>query len=140
MLATWNRECAMRAIWMTGILLGLAACGTPQEQCINGVTRDLHVVERLIGEVQGNLDRGYALVDVDQTTTEFVDCTPRPSKKDPDPKPRQCFEDVTRTVTRPAAINLDEEAATLASLQRKRKALTDAASPGIAACRAQYPE
>ena len=41
-------------------LAALAACGTPQEQCINRNTRDLRTVDRLIAEAEGNLQRGYA--------------------------------------------------------------------------------
>ena len=39
----------------------LAACGTPQEQCIAYGTRDLRTVDKLIVETEGNLTRGYAL-------------------------------------------------------------------------------
>jgi hypothetical protein len=38
-------------------LLLLTACGTPQEQCINSVTRDMRVVDRLIAETEANLAR-----------------------------------------------------------------------------------
>ena len=36
------------------LLVLLAACGTPQERCINGVTRDLRTVDRLIEEAEGH--------------------------------------------------------------------------------------
>ena len=120
--------------------LALAACGTPQQQCINGVTRDLQVVDGLIAEVQGNLTRGYAYQTVTQSNPEWVDCTPDPTPKRPDPRQRNCFVDVDRTVTRPVAIDLDAEAAKLASLQRKRATLASAAAPAILACQQQYPE
>ena len=43
------------------VLLILFACGTPQEQCIAGSTRDARVVNDLIRETEANLARGYAL-------------------------------------------------------------------------------
>jgi hypothetical protein len=122
------------------VLLGLAACGTPQEQCINGLTRDLRVVDRLIAEIEGNLARGYAFETVVVSRPAFVDCTPRPTAEDPKPKPRQCMGEEDRTVSRPLAIDLNEEAAKLASLKTKRSQLAANASSGIAACQRQYPE
>ena len=120
--------------------LVLAACGTPQQQCIRQVTTDLQVVDRLITEVQGNLSRGYTYQTVTRTMPEFQDCTPDPSDKRPNPKSRLCLEDVTQTFQRPQAIDLDAEAAKLASLQRKRTQLATAAAPAIQACVVQYPQ
>ena len=118
----------------------LAACGTPQQQCVAGATRDLRVVDRLVAETEGNLSRGYAFASVDETRPRFVDCTPDPTPERPDPKPRQCLEEVTETVSRPVAIDLNAEAAKLASLQTKRAELARSAQAVIAACQRQYPE
>lgn len=130
----------MKRILLTAVLLGLVACGTPQQQCINSVTRDLRVVDRLIAEIEGNLARGYALVRVVETHPTFVDCTPEPTVKRPNPRPRKCVEEVSQTVTRPVAIDLNAEAAKLASLRTKRAQLASAASSAIATCQRQYPE
>jgi len=130
----------MRKILVSVALLGLTACGTPQQQCISGVTRDLTIVNRLIAEVEGNLSRGYTYEDVVQTTPQFVDCTPDPTPKRPEPRPRQCLVNVSETVSRPAAIDLQAESAKLASLRAKRSELSAAASPAIAACQRQYPQ
>jgi hypothetical protein len=51
-----------------------------------------------------------------------------------------CRDEVEEIVTRPKAINLEDEAAKLASLKRKRASLAREAQPAIAACKAQYPE
>ena len=51
-----------------------------------------------------------------------------------------CLDEVRETSTRPKAIDLRAEAAKLASMQDKRTALMRAAGPGIAQCRAQFPE
>lgn len=130
----------MRRMLMTGLLLTLAACGTPQEQCIGSVTRDMRVVDRLIAEAEGNLARGYAFASVVVTRPVFVDCTPKPTVDVPDPRPRQCLKNAERTVSRPVAIDLNAEAAKLASLKTKRTQQATAAAPAIAACQRQYPE
>lgn len=130
----------MRRLMFSAVFVGLAACGTPQQQCIGTVTRDLRVVDDLIAQTSGNLQRGYAIVRVTETRPEFVDCTPDPTAEVPNPRERRCLEDVAQTVTRPAAIDLDAEAAKLASLQRKRAQLAASAGPAIQACQMQYPE
>jgi hypothetical protein len=130
----------MKRFLVSAVFLGLAACGTPQQQCIGGVTRNLQVVDRLIAETEGNLNRGFAFANVDITTPKFVDCTPEPTLTQPEPRVRQCLENVVQTVSKPVAIDLNAEAAKLASLKTKRAQLATAAQPAIAACQRQYPE
>ena len=122
------------------VCLALAACGTPQQQCIGTVTQDLRVVDQLITETQGNLARGYAFVTVTQSVPQYVDCTPEPTKKVPKPRHQSCLVDVAQSVSSPAAIDLEAEAVKLASLQRKRAALAAASGPAILACQQHYPE
>ena len=129
----------MKTILLTTALLGLVACGTPQQQCVGSVTRNLTVIDRLIAETEGNLARGYAYARVVETRPGFVDCTPDPTPQRPNPRPRQCLEEVSETVSRPVAIDLNAEAAKLASLKTKRAQLARAAAPAIAACQQQYP-
>jgi hypothetical protein len=122
-------------------LLALTACGTPQERCINGQTRDLRVLNRLIAETEGNLGRGYAYEQVTITTTEWRMCQePPPAPDQPAPPAHLCLEDVNQTVTQPKAIDLAAEAAKLKSMKAKRAQLSKAAAPAIAQCKAQYPE
>jgi hypothetical protein len=130
----------MKRFLMMSVALGLAACGTPQQQCIAQVSRDLRVVDKLIVETEGNLARGYAYADVVQTRSEFVDCTPDPTPKHPNPRPRQCLEDVSETVRRPVAVDLNVEAAKLASLKSRRTQMATATAQAIAVCQRQYPE
>jgi hypothetical protein len=133
----------MRHILLPGLLI-LAACGTPQQQCINRETRDLRVVERLIAEAQGNLDRGFAYEDVTVFSTEYVDCTPQVIVPEGQPVPeverRLCLEEVPQTVRRPVAIDLADEQRKLDGLVVKRRELTARAEGAIAACQAAYPE
>lgn len=128
-----------RLVFLT--LATLAACGTPQEQCISQNTRDLRTVDRLIKESEGNLARGYAFETVTVYEDEWVYC-PRPSVPEgqPAPAPRLCLDERPVTRRRPKAIDLNEEARKLASLKEKRTGLARQAEKVIAACKAQYPE
>lgn len=127
------------------VLVLLAACGTPQERCIARETRDVRVLDRLITESQGNLARGYALEEITTYRDRWVLCpVARPvaveGQPAPQPSPQMCLDEVAVTTTRPKAIDLRAEAAKLSSMQEKRTSLMRAAGPGIAQCRAQYPE
>lgn len=130
----------MKRYLFSAALLALAACGTPQEQCINSVTRDMQVVDKLIHETQGNIARGYAYTNVVETVPQFVDCTPEPTVNDPRPAPRKCLMDVPQTFSKPVAIDLAAEEAKLAGLQTKRAAQARAAEASIAACKDRYPQ
>ena len=122
-------------------LAALAACGTPQEQCINRNTRDLRTVDRLIAESEGNLQRGYAYETVTVYEDYWTSCPlPAPVEGEPAPKPRLCLDERPVTEQRPKAIDLNEEARKLDSLTQKRKQLARQAEGVIAQCKAQYPE
>jgi len=132
---------SLRAATLCGLAL-LAACGTPQEQCIASVTRDIRVLDRLVAESEANLQRGYALREVVVPDSRYVVCHPgRPATADhPAVAPQYCWRDFDRTVTRPAAINLADERVKLAEMKKKRDSLARAAAPAIAQCRVTYPE
>lgn len=117
----------------------LAACGTPQQQCIGAATRDMRVVDRLITDVQGNLARGYAYETVTVYRPEWLDCTPRATDATPHPDPKLCFEDLPQTARKAVAIDLIAEAAKLQSLRQKRDQQARASLAPVAACRAKFP-
>jgi hypothetical protein len=121
-------------------LLALAACGTPQEQCINKATRDMRVVDRLITETQGNLQRGYGFEEVTVYRDRWVNCTPAPTEATPSPEPKMCLDEVSDTERRPVALDLRAEAVKLQGLQEKRAQQAKAATKLIKECKAQYPE
>ena len=126
---------------LIAILPLLAACGTPQEQCITRETRDLRVVEQLSAESERNLARGYAMVETTVWRTDWEPCGPVIVDKNGKVLPRRmCLEDVPETVRRPKAIDLNAEAAALKQLKAKRLSLQKAAEPAIAACRRAYPQ
>jgi hypothetical protein len=119
----------------------LAACGTPQEQCINRGTRDLRVLEKLIAETQGNLTRGYAIEEYTVTVPVWQRCSAlSPAPGQPAPPAFFCFKPETQTRTRPKAIDLTAESAKLQSMLERRDQMVRAAEPLIAQCKAQYPE
>jgi hypothetical protein len=119
----------------------LAACGTPQEQCINRNTRDLRTVDRLIAETQGNLDRGYAFETVTVYEDYWATCY---YEREIDGKdviqPRLCLDQRPVTEQRPKAIDLKAEARKLESLNAKRRDLAKKAEAAISQCKAAYPE
>ena len=121
-------------------LLALAACGTPQQECIRMVSRDLIVVERLITETQTNLARGYAIAERQITVPSFEDCTPYPTKANPKPRVQMCWDDEVRTQTYPVAIDPAVEQAKLNGLLTKRSQLNQSLAPAVAQCQARYPE
>lgn len=128
-----------RLVFLT--LATLAACGTPQEQCISQNTRDLRTVDRLIDEAEGNLARGYAYETVTVYEDEWVYCARPPvAEGQPAPPPRLCLDERPVTERRAKAIDLNAEARKLDSLREKRKTLARQAEKVIAACKAQYPE
>jgi hypothetical protein len=119
----------------------LAACGTPQEQCISRNTRDLRIVDRLIVETEGNLQRGYA-IETETRWVEFRDvCLEREIVNGQAiVVPRSCLRERSYTVQRPRAIDLKAEAQKLEGLKAKRTELARTAAPLIAQCKADFPE
>jgi len=121
----------------------LAACGTPQQQCITANTRDLQVLERLIAETERDIARGYAEEEVRVPVPQWVPCGPKPVSPAPGvsaPPQQMCFDTFDQIQTRPKAINLDAERAKLATMQKKRVELARAAQKVVADCKARFPE
>ena len=131
----------MRRLLLPALLI-LTACGTPQEQCINRNTRDLRTMQKLVDETQANITRGYAIEEYTAWVPVWQICEVQAAAAagEPAPPPSYCFEQEPETRTRPKAIDLRAEAAKLESLLQRRDELARAAEPGIAQCRAQYPE
>ncbi len=119
------------------LLAALAACGTPQEQCIRRATQEVRTLDQLIAETEANLARGYAYEErevvrhVWQRCDDFIGQIPHR---------RMCLEPVFDTVKRPVAIDPEVETRKLEGLKSRRAALVKSAQAEIAACRAKYPE
>lgn len=120
------------------VLLGLAACSTPQERCISGANRDLRVINGLIGETRGNLARGFAIREVQDLVTVNTTCDG--VSEDGVEFTVQCEEVETITRREPVAIDLNAERAKLASLEERQLQLQANQASIVAQCRAQFPE
>ena len=118
------------------LLAILAACGTPQQQCINTATRELRTIDRLTAETQATLSRGYDLEDHKVVRHVWRRC----DNWVPGTPVRMCFEPEWRTVKRPVAIDPATEERKLEGLIARRKALEAQARSTIASCKARYPE
>lgn len=122
----------------------LAACGTPQERCINTATRDLRTLNGLIEESQANLARGFAYEEYTVTRSRWVHCQGAPvvdSKGNVVAgRTYMCLDDYTDTVRRPVAIDLAAERRKLEGMLEKKRELTRVAAAQIEGCKAQFPE
>lgn len=115
-------------------LLPLAACATPQEQCIANSGRDIGVLGSLIASTQTNIIRGYGLRTVEFLVNDEQVCGTVDNEE------VYCNVAVADTRQVPYAVDLNAEAAKLASLQTKRQELILRQGAVIAACKLQFPE
>lgn len=132
----------MRKIYLFG-LLALAACGTPQEQCINRETRELRRLEGMLSEVEGNISRGYAYEEYEVPMTRWEQCgIDRITRGNGTviERPRMCLEDYSVTRTREVPIDPVSETRKRNGLRAKIQQLTPGANAAVRACRAAYPE
>lgn len=124
----------MKRICGLALLGVLAACGTPQEQCIGKATRDIRTVDRLIKEVEGNLERGFGYDYITVIETDYVPCG---SEADPS---RVCAIQVPEQERIPVALDLAAEQVKLDQLRVKRVQLLKSAGPVVAQCKVDNPE
>ena len=112
----------------------LAACATPQEQCINTASNEVRSIRKGISTAQGNVARGYAIYRSTQSYQVPDICY------DSDEKPYRCFETEYRTIETPVTINVAEERRKLANLKKRLPAAMRQMNAGVASCRTQFPE
>ena len=116
------------------LLLGLAACATPQQQCIASATADLRTLQAQIKTTESNIARGYALHRQSVPYVRTRICYT------PDKRPYYCHRRSHRTIETPVAINIDAERAKLASLKSQLAKAERKAVTGTKTCRQTYPE
>ncbi len=129
----------MRSVVLTAVLF-LTACGTPQEQCIRAATSDLRQVDRLMVEVEGNIQRGFGYRTVQFQTTEWFDCTPATVAGQAAPTPQRCAMPVTETRRETVALDMAAERRKLVDLKIKKAELNSAAIRSTTDCQAKFPE
>lgn len=119
-------------------LVALAACGTPREQCIAGANRPLVTLDRLIAQTSGNVQRGFAIAQVQDVRVLRSTC--EGTNEDGSTFRFRCEETETFTREVPVAINIAEERVKLAQLQDRRAQAARAASAQAQQCIARHPE
>ncbi|MBT5295522.1 MAG: hypothetical protein HOL32_08115 [Octadecabacter sp.] len=119
-------------------LLAIAACSTPREQCISNANGQLRTLDRLIDVASGNVQRGFALAEVQDVRVLRTTC--QGTNEDGSTFRFSCEETETFTRREPVSINIVEERVKLAQLQDQR----DSAARDVAArtqqCIAIHPE
>ena len=120
----------------------LAACGTPQERCISGNTREYRVLRNLLTETQANLARGYAWEEREVVRSELGYCRRPVRTRDGDIvyASYSCWRDVVDTERYRVPIDPASEQRKRDYLQTKLKTETARAEQAVAACKLAYPE
>lgn len=130
---TLNESQPMKYFALPALAL-LAACATPQEQCINTASNTVRTLKTNISTAQGNIARGYAIYR-SQESYEVPDIC-----YDKDKKPYRCYNTLYRTIQTPVAIDVADERRKLADYKRRLPAATRQMNTDVASCRVQYPE
>ncbi|MDW4551359.1 hypothetical protein R5H32_18535 [Defluviimonas sp. D31] len=130
----------MRARPLLCLALLLAACGSPQERCIQSATREMRTLDRLIAETEATLARGYGYETREVVRHVWTRCDDFIPGYGPHPYRRMCFEPVFHTVKEPVAIDPAAEARKLDGLKTRRAELAARAAPAIEACKVEHPE
>ena len=120
------------------VLALLAACGTPQEQCIAREGRELRTLQGLAAETRANLARGYGL----EERQEVIEVRKTCEGTDAEGKTftYRCDEVEVETTEVPVTLDLAAEAQKLEQLEARiarERARVEAAA---AQCRSAYPE
>ena len=115
-------------------LILLAACATPREQCISSATKDIRVLDRLIAESKGIIERGYGYGTERYTSWQWGFCGYYRNGGF-----AYCWEPYNNYRRVPVAVDLTEENRRLAAMIKKRTQLEREARTQIAACESTYP-
>ena len=124
----------MRKLILIG-LFPLAACVSQQATCISNASKDLQVLNKLIAETQGNINRGYAIGVTEEWTTEEQPCG-----ADNKGNVIYCEVPVVEQNKAPVAIDLASEQAKLASMLNKQAELLKMREQAVSMCQAKYPD
>ena len=119
-------------------LLALAACSTPREQCISSANRSVATLDRLINVTRGNIQRGFAVAEVQDVRVLRASC--EGTNADGSTFRFPCEETETFTRQEPVTINIAEERTKLAQLETRRAQQARDAQAQIQQCIAVHPE
>lgn len=121
-------------------LLLLAACATPQQQCVNNATNDLRVLDSLIAETEGNIQRGFAYQESIAVTPQWQFCGGGWGGYNLNVGTQMCWVNQPTPVQQPVAIDVNAEKAKLNSLRQRRAQQERATQAALAQCQAQFPQ
>lgn len=127
----------MRSLILLAALPLLAACATPREQCLVSATRELTLIDSLIAETQGNLQRGYAVDRQYYTGTRLDLCVGNGYYRGLGWT--YCTVPDTRVVDRPVTIDRSVEQQKLRDLRQVRARAEREARTRLEQCNATYP-
>ena len=119
-------------------LLVLAACATPREACVAAATREGRVVDALVAQTQGNLNRGFAIEERQEVRVRHETC--EGEAEDGTTFEVSCQKTDTVTVRDAVAIDLTAERAKLESLLERQRQNQINAQSAIQQCIAVHPE
>ncbi|MDB9943854.1 hypothetical protein OAD19_02365 [Octadecabacter sp.] len=119
-------------------LLAIAACSTPREQCISNANGQLRTLDRLIDVASGNVQRGFALAEVQDVRVLRTTC--QGTNEDGSTFRFPCEETETFTRREPVSINIVEERMKLAQLQDQRYSAARDVAARTQQCIAIHPE
>lgn len=119
-------------------LVALTACATPREQCISSANRSVTTLDRLIRETEGNVQRGFALVDVQDVRVLRTTC--EGTNEDGSTFRFPCEETETFNRQEPVSINIAEERIKLTQLQTRRAQAVRDRQQRVEQCVAIHPE
>jgi hypothetical protein len=132
----------MRAALAFVIPFALAACQTQQQRCEARAVQDLRIVNALIAETEETIRRGYGIQEVQTVRPVATFCWGGYGGYYDDgwgTAGGLCWGNQVFTTDEAVAVNLDEQRATLRSLQAKRQELEVQARAQLDACAAALP-
>lgn len=120
----------------------LAGCGTEQERCIRGNTREYRALTQLLAETEGNLARGYAWEEREVNRMELDYCSDVVRDRDGNARviQRSCWRNVVDTERYRVPIDPAAERRSRDYLAAKLKTETARAEAVVRQCKAAYPE
>ena len=121
------------------ILACLAACTSPQEQCLTSANSALAALDAQIATAQGNLQRGYAINQVQRNVPQAASCSNARRSDTISTANSMCLVNNVQTVNVPVQINLAAEQQRLNALIARRPTVAQQAAEASATCRAAYP-
>ena len=128
----------MKRCFLILLLLPLAACATPQQQCQNNATRDLRVLDDLIAETRLNVSRGYAIEEEVVPRVGITTCFGNGFYGSGYGGVSFCSGTSTSVRRTPVAIDIEAERRKLDGLEQSRVAAAGRAQSALANCQAQF--